>query len=157
MVYLVAYNLHTRKAIVIQEPFIILSILPPLSNMFLLVHELADRTIVDVIPTSVLRGPAQSMRSFKKNLRVLEALQHSLLFRRKVQGRLARQLQCTPISMIPFTCHSGMMKRGVTALRMYHALQDEAQSTVIESRRVWLDTPFSIFAIQCQSPSVHVH
>lgn len=41
-------------------------------------------------------------------------------------------------------------ERGVTALRRYYALQDEAQSTVMESQRVWLDTPFSIFAVQCQ-------
>jgi len=40
-------------------------------------------------------------------------------------------------------------ERGVTALRKYYALQDEAQNTVMESQRVWLDTPSSIFAVQC--------
>ena len=45
-------------------------------------------------------------------------------------------------------------ERGVTALRRYYALQDEAHSTVMESQRVWLDTPFSIFAVQCQFYSV---
>jgi len=48
-------------------------------------------------------------------------------------------------------------EKGVTALRRYHALQDEAQSTVMESRQVWLDTPFSIFAVQCRSHPVHAH
>ena len=40
-------------------------------------------------------------------------------------------------------------ERGIVALRKYYALRDEAQTTVSESRRVWLDTPFSLFAIQC--------
>jgi len=40
-------------------------------------------------------------------------------------------------------------ERGIVALRKYYALKDEAQTTVSESRRVWLDTPFSLFAIQC--------
>ena len=48
-------------------------------------------------------------------------------------------------------------EKSVTALRRYYALQDEAQSTVMESQRVWLDTPFSIFAVQCQFHSVHAH
>jgi len=33
-------------------------------------------------------------------------------------------------------------------LRKYYALRDEAQTTVSESRRMWLDTPFSLSAIQ---------
>jgi hypothetical protein len=40
-------------------------------------------------------------------------------------------------------------ERGIVALRKYYALRDEAQTTVSESRRMWLDTPFSLFAIQC--------
>jgi hypothetical protein len=36
------------------------------------------------------------------------------------------------------------------ALRKYYALRDEAQDTVMESKQVWLDTPFSIFAVQCE-------
>lgn len=47
-------------------------------------------------------------------------------------------------------------ERGIAALRRYHALQDEAQSTVMESKRVWLDTPFSIFAVQCKFNSCSV-
>ncbi|PPQ91217.1 hypothetical protein CVT25_001175 [Psilocybe cyanescens] len=39
-------------------------------------------------------------------------------------------------------------ERGIVALRKYYALRDEAQNTVTESRRLWSDTPFSIFAIQ---------
>ncbi|KAH9487444.1 hypothetical protein JR316_0001520 [Psilocybe cubensis] len=39
-------------------------------------------------------------------------------------------------------------ERGIVALRKYYALRDEAQTTVTESRRLWSDTPFSIFAIQ---------
>lgn len=38
---------------------------------------------------------------------------------------------------------------GITTLRRYYALRDEAQVTVDESKRIWLDTPFSLFALQC--------
>lgn len=39
---------------------------------------------------------------------------------------------------------------GIMTLRHYYALRDEAQETVTESRRVWVDTPFSVFALQCK-------
>jgi hypothetical protein len=46
-------------------------------------------------------------------------------------------------------------EKGITALRKYYALRDEAQDTVSESKQVWLDTPFSVFAVQCEySPHV---
>jgi len=45
-------------------------------------------------------------------------------------------------------------ERGIVALRKYYALRDEAQDTVIESKRQWLDTPFSVFALQCKSLSI---
>jgi serine/arginine repetitive matrix protein 2 len=41
-------------------------------------------------------------------------------------------------------------ERGIMALRKYYALRDEAQDTVTESKQVWHDTPFSIFAVQCE-------
>lgn len=41
-------------------------------------------------------------------------------------------------------------ERGIVALRKYYALRDEAQDTVTESKRQWLDTPFSVFALQCE-------
>jgi hypothetical protein len=28
-------------------------------------------------------------------------------------------------------------------------LRDEAQDTVVQSKRTWEDTPFSVFAVQC--------
>ena len=37
---------------------------------------------------------------------------------------------------------------GITTLRRYYALRNEAQVTVDESKRVWLDTPFSLYALQ---------
>jgi len=40
-------------------------------------------------------------------------------------------------------------ERGIMALRKYYALRDEAHDTVMESKHVWLDTPFSTFAVQC--------
>lgn len=40
-------------------------------------------------------------------------------------------------------------EHGITTLRRYYALRDEAQVTVDESKRVWIDTPFSLFALQC--------
>ena len=33
---------------------------------------------------------------------------------------------------------------GITTLRRYYALRNEAQVTVDESKRVWLDTPLSL-------------
>jgi len=46
-------------------------------------------------------------------------------------------------------------ERGITALRRYYALRDEAENTVTESKRTWLDTPFSIFALQSFEPPHH--
>lgn len=39
-------------------------------------------------------------------------------------------------------------ERGIVGLRRYYALQDEARVTVEESKQLWADTPFSIFAVQ---------
>lgn len=43
-------------------------------------------------------------------------------------------------------------ERGIVALRKYYALKDEAHVTVVESKRQWLDTPFSVFALQSFQP-----
>ena len=40
--------------------------------------------------------------------------------------------------------------RGITTLRRYYALRSEAEVTVDESKRLWMDTPFSVFALQCE-------
>ncbi|KAL1696581.1 hypothetical protein GGG16DRAFT_85014 [Schizophyllum commune] len=45
--------------------------------------------------------------------------------------------------------------RGIIALRKYYALRDEADSTVAESKRIWMDTPFSMFALQSFDPPRH--
>jgi serine/arginine repetitive matrix protein 2 len=42
-------------------------------------------------------------------------------------------------------------ERGIVALRKYYALRDEAEVAVTESKLVWQDTPFSLFAVQCES------
>ena len=42
-------------------------------------------------------------------------------------------------------------EQGITALRRYYALRDEAEDAITESKRTWLDTPFSVFAVQCES------
>lgn len=39
---------------------------------------------------------------------------------------------------------------GTLTLRKYYALRDEAHTTVVESKRIWRDTPSSIFAVQCK-------
>lgn len=44
---------------------------------------------------------------------------------------------------------------GITVLRKYYALRDEAQDAVTESKRTWMDTPFSIFAVQSFDPPRH--
>ncbi|RPD56493.1 hypothetical protein L226DRAFT_550932 [Lentinus tigrinus ALCF2SS1-7] len=43
-------------------------------------------------------------------------------------------------------------EHGITTLRRYYALRDEAQVTVDESKRAWADTPFSVFALQTFQP-----
>jgi len=40
-------------------------------------------------------------------------------------------------------------EHGIVALRKFYALRDEAVETVTESKRMWMDTPFSLFAVQC--------
>jgi serine/arginine repetitive matrix protein 2 len=42
-------------------------------------------------------------------------------------------------------------EHGIAALRRYFTLKDEADVTISESKQVWLDTPFSIYAAQCAS------
>jgi len=46
-------------------------------------------------------------------------------------------------------------ERGIVAMRRYGALKNEADDTVTESKRVWLDTPFSLFAVQSFQPPHH--
>ncbi|KAF5393347.1 hypothetical protein D9757_000790 [Collybiopsis confluens] len=46
-------------------------------------------------------------------------------------------------------------ERGVVALRRYYELRSEAEYTVNESRRMWLDTPFSLYALQNFDPPRH--
>ncbi|KAH9923820.1 uncharacterized protein B0H18DRAFT_1105173 [Fomitopsis serialis] len=43
-------------------------------------------------------------------------------------------------------------EHGITTLRRYYALKDEAHETVVESKRIWVDTPFSVFAVQSFCP-----
>ncbi|KZV76755.1 hypothetical protein PENSPDRAFT_342582 [Peniophora sp. CONT] len=43
-------------------------------------------------------------------------------------------------------------ERNVVALRRYFALREEAQITVEDSRRMWHDTPFSVYALQSFNP-----
>ena len=46
-------------------------------------------------------------------------------------------------------------ERGIIAMRRYGALKDEADDAVTESKQVWLDTPFSLFAVQSFQPPHH--
>ena len=41
-------------------------------------------------------------------------------------------------------------ENGITWMRKYHALKEEAQDTVVDSKRVWVDTPYSLYALQCK-------
>ncbi|KAI0794946.1 hypothetical protein C8Q75DRAFT_791510 [Abortiporus biennis] len=43
-------------------------------------------------------------------------------------------------------------EHGIGNMRRYYALRNEAHETVVESKRVWMDTPFSIFALQSFEP-----
>ena len=49
------------------------------------------------------------------------------------------------------TCSIEWDERGIAALRKYYTLKDEADVTLKESKQSWLDTPFSIYAVQCTS------
>lgn len=46
-------------------------------------------------------------------------------------------------------------ERGIVTMRRYGALKNEAADTVTESRQIWLDTPFSLFALQSFQPPHH--
>lgn len=46
-------------------------------------------------------------------------------------------------------------ERGIIAIRKCGALKNEADDAVMESKRVWLDTPFSFFAVQSFQPPPH--
>jgi hypothetical protein len=39
-------------------------------------------------------------------------------------------------------------ERGIVALRRYYALRHEAEDTLTASKRIWTDTPFSLYALQ---------
>ncbi len=39
-------------------------------------------------------------------------------------------------------------ERGIASLCRYFTLKDEADVTIRESKQVWSDTPFSIYAVQ---------
>lgn len=44
--------------------------------------------------------------------------------------------------------------KDMVELKKYYALKNEAHDMVEESRRTWMDTPFSIYAVQCESFSL---
>ena len=46
-------------------------------------------------------------------------------------------------------------ERGIVAMRRYGVLKNKADDTVMESKRIWLDTPFSLFAVQSFQPPHH--
>ena len=41
-------------------------------------------------------------------------------------------------------------EQGITALRRYYALRDGTEGTVMESKRTWMDTLFSVLVVQCE-------
>ena len=45
----------------------------------------------------------------------------------------------------------GWDEGGIVALRKYVTLKDEVDVTIKESKQLWLDTPFSTYAVQCTS------
>ena len=45
-------------------------------------------------------------------------------------------------------------EHGIITLRKYYALRDEAENVVVETKRIWLDTPFSLFKFALQSTRV---
>lgn len=49
----------------------------------------------------------------------------------------------------PDTASDNDWTSGIVSLRKYYELREEAEGTVTESKRLWADTPFSTFAMQC--------
>ena len=41
-------------------------------------------------------------------------------------------------------------ERWIDALDRYYILRTEAEDAVVESKRIWLDTPFSLYAVQSE-------
>lgn len=41
-------------------------------------------------------------------------------------------------------------ERGIEALDRYYALRNEAEDAVIQSKQIWSDTPFSLYAVQSE-------
>lgn len=49
-------------------------------------------------------------------------------------------------------------KHDIVTLRKFYALQDEIIETITESKHMWMDTSFLLFAVQCVcSLSIHIH
>ncbi|KAJ7831679.1 hypothetical protein B0H14DRAFT_2592484 [Mycena olivaceomarginata] len=48
-------------------------------------------------------------------------------------------------------------ERGIVALRKYYALRHEAEDTVTESKRLWSDTPFSVYALLLAAQELRGH
>jgi hypothetical protein len=78
---------------------------------------------------------------------------------RTIGSKMSSPTQCQPIFVVESDTASINSvteetiwddERGIVALRKYYALKDEAHVTVVESKRQWLDTPFSVFALQCK-------
>jgi serine/arginine repetitive matrix protein 2 len=79
---------------------------------------------------------------------------------RSLASKMSSMTACQPIFIVdPETASIDSLspgssiwddERGIMALRKYYALRDEAQDMVTESKRQWLDTPFSVFALQCK-------
>ncbi|KAF8996426.1 hypothetical protein BDQ17DRAFT_1364415 [Cyathus striatus] len=65
--------------------------------------------------------------------------------------------QCQPVYVVDSDTASSTWsnEKGITTLRKYYALKDEAHHTVTESKRQWMDTPFSLFALQSFQPPRH--
>ncbi|KAF5376919.1 hypothetical protein D9615_007315 [Tricholomella constricta] len=81
---------------------------------------------------------------------------------RSLASKMSSPTTCQPIFIVePETTAASHEisiwddENGIIALRKYCALRDEAQTTVTESKLTWLDTPFSLFALQSFQPPRH--
>ncbi|KAF7327809.1 hypothetical protein MKEN_00360700 [Mycena kentingensis (nom. inval.)] len=90
-------------------------------------------------------SPAPSSRSSKKNSSSPTAC----------QGIFVVDADSGSLDLTPGSSMRWDDERGISALRKYYALRNEAEDALTESKRTWLDTPFSLFALQSFQPPQH--
>ncbi|KAG5641013.1 hypothetical protein DXG03_006381 [Asterophora parasitica] len=109
-----------------------------------------------------LANATHPMSTIARNRTIEEEISYSPSPNRSVASKASSPTTCQPIFIVePETAAASPEvsiwddENGIIALRKYYALRNEAQTTVTESKETWLDTPFSVFALQSFQPPRH--